>query len=153
MPRGLPRAPESSVAEPVVRITTSAHFSAAHRLHNEARDEAWNRAVFGKCNNPFSHGHTYGLEVTVEGRIDPEKGWVLDFADLRRIVAEKVIRRCDLKNLNTDVPFLRGVNPTAENIAVKIWEELGPEFAPARLVRIVLHETERNKVVYTGPES
>jgi len=61
----------------------------------------------------------------VEGRIDPEKGWVLDFADLRRIVAEKVIRRCDLKNLNTDVPFLRGVNPTAENIAVKIWEELG----------------------------
>ena len=88
MPRGLPRAPESSVAEPVVRITTSAHFSAAHRLHNEARDEAWNRAVFGKCNNPFSHGHTYGLEVTVEGRIDPEKGWVLDFAVLRRIVAE-----------------------------------------------------------------
>jgi 6-pyruvoyltetrahydropterin/6-carboxytetrahydropterin synthase len=141
------------VAEPVVRITTSAHFSAAHRLHNEARDAAWNRAVFGKCNNPFGHGHTYGLEVTVEGPVDPERGWVLDFADLRRIVAEKVVRRCDLKNLNTDVPFLAGINPTAENIAVRIWEELGPEFAPARLVRIVLHETERNRVVYTGPES
>ncbi len=141
------------MAEPVVRITTRAHFSAAHRLHNEARDAAWNRDVFGKCNNPFSHGHTYALEVTVEGLVDPERGWVLDFADLRRIVAEKIIRRCDLKNLNTDVPFLEGVNPTAENIAVKIWEELKREFAPAHLVRIVLHETERNKVVYTGPES
>jgi 6-pyruvoyltetrahydropterin/6-carboxytetrahydropterin synthase len=153
MPPGLRCAPETPVAEPVVRITTSAHFSAAHRLHNEARDAAWNRAVFGKCNNPFGHGHTYGLEVTVEGPVDPERGWVLDFADLRRIVAEKVVRRCDLKNLNTDVPFLAGINPTAENIAVRIWEELGPEFAPARLVRIVLHETERNRVVYTGPES
>ena len=146
-------APGTAGAEPVVRITTSAHFSAAHRLHNEAHDAAWNRAVFGKCNNPFSHGHTYGLEVTVEGPVDPERGWVLDFAELRRIVAEKIVRRCDLKNLNTDVPFLAGINPTAENIAVRIWEELRREFSPARLVRIVLHETERNKVVYTGPES
>ncbi len=146
-------APGTAGVEPVVRITTSAHFSAAHRLHNEARDSAWNRTVFGKCNNPFSHGHTYGLEVTVEGPVDPEKGWVLDFADLRRIVTEKIVRRCDLKNLNTDVPFLQGINPTAENIAVKFWEELQREFAPAHLVRIVLHETDRNKVVYTGPES
>lgn len=146
-------APGTAGPEPVVRITTSAHFSAAHRLHNGARDAAWNRAVFGKCNNPFGHGHTYGLEVTVEGPVDPERGWVLDFADLRRIVAEKIVRKCDLKNLNTDVPFLAGINPTAENIAVRIWEELGSEFGPARLVRIVLHETERNRVVYTGPES
>ncbi len=147
------RAPGTAGGEPVVRITTLAHFSAAHRLHNEARDEAWNRAVFGKCNNPFSHGHTYGVEVTVEGRIDPERGWVLDFADLRRIVAEKVVRKCDLRNLNTDVPFLAGVNPTAENIAVRIWEQLEGQFAPAHLVRIVVHETERNAVVYTGPGS
>jgi 6-pyruvoyltetrahydropterin/6-carboxytetrahydropterin synthase len=137
---------------PVVRITSSAHFSAAHRLHNDARDGDWNRAVFGKCNNPFGHGHTYGIEVTVEGAVDPETGWVIDFADLRRIVAEKVVRKCDLKNLNTDVPFLAGVNPTAENIAVRIWEELAGSVAPGRLVRVVLHETERNKVVYTGPD-
>jgi 6-pyruvoyltetrahydropterin/6-carboxytetrahydropterin synthase len=137
-------------APPAVRITTHAHFSSAHRLHNGARDEEWNRRVFDKCNNPFGHGHTYGLEVTVEGPIDAEKGWVMDFADIKRIVAEKVVRKCDFKNLNTDVPFLAGINPTAENIAVKIWGELDGELAPARLVRIVLHETERNRVVYTG---
>jgi 6-pyruvoyltetrahydropterin/6-carboxytetrahydropterin synthase len=137
--------------DPVVRITSRGHFSAAHRLHNEARDDAWNRTVFGKCNNPHGHGHTYELEVTLEGAVDPDTGWILDFGDLKRIVAEKVIRKCDLKNLNTDVPFLSGVNPTAENIAVRIWNELAGEVAPARLVRVVLHETERNKVVYTGP--
>jgi 6-pyruvoyltetrahydropterin/6-carboxytetrahydropterin synthase len=137
--------------DPLVRITSRAHFSTAHRLHNEARDEGWNQAVFGKCNNPYGHGHTYELEVTVEGAVDPQTGWILDFGDLRRIVSEKVIRKCDLRNLNTDVPFLSGVNPTAENIAVKIWDELAPHVGPARLVRVVLHETERNKVVYTGP--
>jgi len=137
---------------PVVRLTTSVHFSAAHRLHNDGRDGDWNRAVFGKCNNAFGHGHTYALDVTVEGAVDPERGWVIDFAELRRIVGERVVRKCDLRNLNTDVPFLAGVNPTAENIAVRIWEELAGCFAPGRLVRVVLHETERNKVVYTGPE-
>ncbi len=140
-------------SQPVVRITSRAHFSASHRLHNDARDDSWNRSVFGKCDNPHGHGHTYELEVTVEGTVDPDTGWVLDFADLKRIVAEKVIRKCDLRNLNTEVPFLAGVNPTAENIVVKIWGELAREVAPGRLVRIVLHETERNKVVYTGPES
>ena len=141
------------MADPVVRITTSSHFSSAHRLHNDSRDAAWNRDVFGKCNNPHAHGHTYELEVTVEGPVDPATGWILDFGDLKRIVAEKVVKKCDLRNLNSDVLFLRGVNPTAENIAVRIWDELAECVAPARLVRVVLHETERNKVVYTGPES
>jgi 6-pyruvoyltetrahydropterin/6-carboxytetrahydropterin synthase len=137
--------------DPVVRITSRTHFSAAHRLHNGARDEGWNQAVFGKCANPHGHGHTYELEVTVEGTVDPDTGWILDFGDLKRIVAEKVVKKCDLKNLNTDVTFLAGVIPTAENIAVRIWGELAGHVAPARLVRVVLHETERNKVVYTGP--
>lgn len=147
--------PASPVAgrPPVVRITSRAHFSASHRLHNDARDESWNRSVFGKCDNPHGHGHTYELEVTVEGQVDPETGWVLDFAELKRIVAERVVRKCDLRNLNADVPFLAGVNPTAENIAMRFWDELVKEVAPARLVRIVLHETERNKVVFTGPGS
>ncbi len=136
---------------PSVRITTRAHFSAAHRLHSAARDAEWNRRVFGKCNNPHGHGHTYGLEVTVEGPVQPETGWVMDFADLKRVVADRVVRPCDRRNLNVDVPFLAGVNPTAENIAVKIWDELAPAVAPARLARVVLHETERNRVVYEGP--
>lgn len=136
---------------PRVRITNTAHFSAAHRLHNDARDAEWNQRIFDKCNNPYGHGHTYALEVTVEGEIDPEKGWILDFKDLKRIVSERVVKVCDMRNLNTDVPFLAGVIPTAENIAVKVWDELAPAVpSGARLVRIVLHETERNKVVYTG---
>ena len=135
---------------PSVRITSRAHFSAAHRLNNDARDAEWNRRIFDKCNNPHGHGHTYTLEVTVEGPIDPERGWVMDFKDLKRVVAERVVRLCDCRNLNTDVPFLSGVNPTAENLAVRFWDELAPAVAPGRLVRIVLHETERNRVVYEG---
>jgi len=135
---------------PSVRITSRAHFSAAHRLNNPSRDAEWNRRVFDKCNNPHGHGHTYTLEVTVEGPLEEDKGWVMDFKDLKRVVSERVVRPCDCRNLNTDVPFLAGVNPTAENLAVRFWEELAPAVAPARLVRIVVHETERNRVVYTG---
>ncbi len=138
-------------APPLIRITSRAHFSAAHRLRAEGRDEAWNRETFGKCNNPFGHGHTYELEVTVEGPIAPDSGWVMDFGDLKRIVSDKIVRKCDCKNLNTDVPFLSGINPTAENLAVQIWEELENEIPGARLVRVVLHETERNKAIYLGP--
>ena len=136
---------------PTTRITSRTHFSAAHRLSNPARGEDWNRHVFDKCANPHGHGHTYVLEVTVEGAIQDETGWILDFKDLKRIVDERVVHRCDLKNLNVDVPFLTGKNPTAENLAVAFWTELDGAFVPARLVRVVLHETERNKVIYTGP--
>lgn len=141
---------QDPAAPPLTRITSSATFSSAHRLHNPERDDDWNRATFGKCNNPFGHGHTYTLEVTVEGPVDPEKGWVVDFSVLKRVVDERVVRKCDCRNLNSDVDFLRGVIPTAENLAVRFWDELAPHVAPARLVRLVLHETERNKVVYTG---
>jgi 6-pyruvoyltetrahydropterin/6-carboxytetrahydropterin synthase len=138
------------VTRPLVRITSRTHFSAAHRLQNDAFDADWNRRVFDKCNNPYGHGHTYELEVTVEGEIDPEMAWVMDFKDLKRIVTEKIVHPCDLKNLNTDVPFLAGVNPTAENLAVCFWKELAPAVSPGRLARVVLHETARNKVVFTG---
>lgn len=138
-------------AAPTTRITSRTHFSAAHRLWNEACDASWNTEVFGKCANPYGHGHTYVLEVTVEGTIQEETGWILDFKDLKRIVDELVVKRCDLKNLNVDVPFLSGINPTAENLAVAFWSELDGSFLPARLVKIVLQETERNRVIYTGP--
>ena len=141
---------KNDAARPITRITTSATFSSAHRLHNPSRDEEWNRAVFGKCNNPHGHGHTYGLEVTVEGPVDPEKGWVLDFSELKKIVSERIVKKCDCRNLNTDVDFLQGAIPTAEILAVRFWDELAPHTGPARLVKIVLHETERNKVVYRG---
>ena len=141
---------ETTAASPLTRITSRVHFSAAHRLHSDSHDAEWNRRVFGKCNNPHGHGHTYVLEVTVEGPVDPVTGWVMDFSDLKRIVTERVVRACDCRNLNVDVPYLCGVNPTAENLAVAFWRQLAGEVAPARLVRLELHETERNKVVYTG---
>ena len=133
-----------------VRLVSDSHFSAAHRLHRDDWDEETNRRVFEKCNNPTGHGHTYRLEVTVEGEIDPETGYVMDFRDLKRSVEEAVIRRVDRRHLNFDVPFLAGVNPTAENIAVAIWGELAGKVTPARLVRVVLNETEKNRVEYRG---
>jgi 6-pyruvoyltetrahydropterin/6-carboxytetrahydropterin synthase len=133
-----------------VRLVSETHFSAAHRLHRADWDEAKNRLIFDKCNNANGHGHTYGLEVTVEGDIDRETGYVMDFGHLKRAVEEAVLRKVDRKHLNHDVDFLAGVNPTAENIAVGIWRQLAPRVAPARLVRVRLDETERNSVVYEG---
>ena len=136
-----------------VRLVSGSHFAAAHRLHREDWDEATNRRIFDKCNNPNGHGHTYGLEVTVEGEIDGETGYVMDFGRLKRTVEESVVRRLDRRHLNHDVDFLAGSNPTAENIAVAIWRQLAGRVAPATLVRVTLHETERNSVVYEGGEA
>jgi 6-pyruvoyltetrahydropterin/6-carboxytetrahydropterin synthase len=133
-----------------VRVVSSSHFSAAHRLHREDWDEETNRRVFEKCNNPHGHGHTYELEVTVEGEIDPETGYVMDFAKLKRTVEERVLARLDRRHLNFDVDFLAGRNPTAENIVMGIWGQLENRVAPARLVRVALNETEKNRVVYEG---
>jgi 6-pyruvoyltetrahydropterin/6-carboxytetrahydropterin synthase len=133
-----------------VRLVSATHFSAAHRLHRADWDAETNRRVFEKCNNPNGHGHTYELEVTVEGEIDPEAGWVMDFGKLKRTVEEHVVRKLDRKHLNFDVDFLSGRNPTAENIVVGIWRELEGRVAPARLVRLTLNETVKNRVVYEG---
>ena len=137
----------------VVYLTRKAEFAASHYYHNPSFTPEENQRVFGKCNNPNGHGHTYGLEVTVEGEIDPETGYVMDFALLKRAVDETVIRRLDRRHLNFDVDFLKGINPTAENIAVGIWKQLAPRVAPARLVRVSLQETEKNSVVYEGGQA
>ena len=133
-----------------VRLTSTHHFAAAHRLHNDRRDAEWNRRVFDKCNHDHGHGHTYGLEVTVEGEIDPETGYVMDFKELKRIVDERVVRSLERRHLNFDVDFLSGINPTAENIAVAIWGRLSGFLPGTPLRRITLHETGKNSVVYEG---
>jgi 6-pyruvoyltetrahydropterin/6-carboxytetrahydropterin synthase len=133
-----------------VSIVSTHHFSAAHRLHNPDRDAGWNREVFDKCNNAHGHGHTYGLEVEVEGEVDFETGYVLDFKELKAVVEEAVLRKVERRHLNFDVPFLEGINPTAENIAIALWRELSPRIPRGRLKRLVLHETEKNSVVYEG---
>ncbi|MDQ5872179.1 MAG: 6-carboxytetrahydropterin synthase [Acidobacteriota bacterium] len=133
-----------------VRLVSGSYFSAAHRLHREDWDEETNRRVFEKCNNAHGHGHTYGLEVTVEGEIDRETGYVMDFGKLKRTVEARVLRKLDRRHLNFDVDFLAGRNPTAENIVIGIWGELDGRLEPARLVRVALNETDKNRVVYEG---
>ncbi|MFN2387434.1 MAG: 6-carboxytetrahydropterin synthase [Thermoanaerobaculia bacterium] len=133
-----------------VRLLSRAHFSAAHRLHSEALDPAANRWVFDRCNNPAGHGHTYELEVAVQGEVDPGTGLVMNILDLKRVIEDCVLRPMDRRHLNHDVPFLSGVNPTAENISAAIWLQLEGRVAPARLARVTLNETDKNRVVYEG---
>ena len=107
-----------------VTISRKAHFNAAHRLHRKDWSLEKNNAVFGKCNNPNFHGHNYGLTVSVTGKIDPETGFVLDVKVLADIILEEVENPFDHKNLNLDVPEFQDLNPTAENIAVVIWNKI-----------------------------
>ena len=131
-------------------VTARLTFSAAHRLHNPKFDADWNRKIYDKCDNPKGHGHNYTLEVSVEGAIDPDTGMVIDLKKLKDIMRRAVIDRVDHTNLNEDVDFLRGVIPTAENLAAAFWKEMEPHIDEGRLKRIVLHETDRNSVVYEG---
>lgn len=135
---------------PQVIVTRRLRFNAAHRVNNPAFSEERNRELFGKCNNPNGHGHNYTLDVSVEGEVDPDTGYVMDLGRLKAIVEREVVDAVDHHNLNVDVPFMNGVIPTAENIVVKFWRILEPSVAPARLRRLVLWETENNYVEYTG---
>jgi 6-pyruvoyltetrahydropterin/6-carboxytetrahydropterin synthase len=131
-------------------VAKRVHFNAAHRLHNPAQTDEWNRAVFGPCNNPNYHGHNYELEVLVEGEIDPATGYVIDVSTLKQIAEESVVAVLDHKNLNLDVPWFRDRLPSAENIAVFCWDAIGPRLPAGRLHRIRLWETPRNYVDYEG---
>lgn len=136
--------------ERMVYVTRRAGFSASHRLHNEAWTAAKNAEVFGKCNNPNGHGHNYDIEVTIAGEVPPESGMVMDLKKLGELVEREIIDRVDHKNLNMDVDFLRGVIPTAENMAVAFWKILAPKITEGRLYSIRLYETVHNMVEYRG---
>lgn len=135
---------------PKVSITRIVRFNAAHRVYNPAWDDARNAATFGKCNNPNWHGHNYSLEVTVEGEVDPETGFVVNLGDVKAVAQREVVDQVDHKNLNLDVPFMRGVIPSTENLVVAIWGVLAPKVAPARLAKLKLWETENQYVEYDG---
>ena len=137
---------------PRVRITRRIHFSAAHRLHREEWSEAKNAEVFGACSNPNWHGHNYEMDVTVAGEIDPGTGFVYDLKALRDTVEQCVVEDVDHRNLNLDVDFLEGVIPSAENLAIAFWRRLEPKLnGRARLHRVCVRETERNRAEYFGP--
>ena len=137
---------------PTVEITHRAEFSSAHRLFNPSFTDEENQRVFGPCYR--RHGHNYVVEVTVRGEIPEDSGMVMDLNVLSGIVREKIFTRVDHKHLNFDVPFLDGVIPTAENVAVAIWDLLADEVARyegAALSRIRLRESRMNYVDYYGP--
>jgi 6-pyruvoyltetrahydropterin/6-carboxytetrahydropterin synthase len=136
---------------PTVYVTRKAHFNAAHRLHNPEKPDAWNEATFGKCNSANWHGHNYELDVTVAGEPHPDTGFVVDLAELKRVIAARVVEPLDHRNLNLDVPFLAGRMTSTEVLAVAIWEQLADHIPGAgRLHEIALRETPNNSVVYRG---
>lgn len=136
---------------PKVILTRRTHFNAAHRLHNPGFSDEDNARVFGPCANANYHGHNYNLDVSVIGDVAPATGYVMDIKTLKDIVEQHVLSKFDHRNLNLDVPEFRTLIPTAENIVVVCWKLLEPRMpAGAKLHRLVLWETERNFVEYTG---
>ncbi|MEE9133885.1 MAG: 6-carboxytetrahydropterin synthase [Gemmatimonadota bacterium] len=135
---------------PSVKVTRRLHFSAGHRLHNPELTDAENREIYGRCNNPGGHGHNYGLEVTLRGEVDPKTGYVFDLKRLKQVVEDAVLADVDHANLNSDVLWMEGVIPTAENIAVRIWRRLQAVLPAGMLERVLVSESERNFVEYYG---
>ncbi len=133
-----------------VKVSRKAHFNAAHRLYRKDWDSAKNTVVFGKCSNPNFHGHNYKLIVSVFGEINRETGFVMDMKVLKDLICNEIEAHFDHKNLNLEVPEFADLNPTAENIAVVIWNKLRLHIAKALELEVVLYETPRNFVTYAG---
>src|SRR4051812_32418085 len=125
----------------MVYVTRRAHFSAAHRLYNPTFSNEKNESVFDKCNNIRGHGHNYTIEVTVAGIPDPETGYVIDLKKLARLMDDLIVDRVDHKHLNFDVAELRGIIPTAENIALVFWSLLEPHIHEGKLQAIKVFES------------
>ncbi|MCB0750157.1 MAG: 6-carboxytetrahydropterin synthase [Ignavibacteriae bacterium] len=134
----------------MIYVTRREVFAASHRLHNENLTDEENSKIFGKCNNPNGHGHNYILEVVIAGEIDKTTGYVIDLKELKTILIENIIRKVDHKHLNFDVDFMHGINPTTENFAVRIWDELVDKIPSGKLHAIKLRETENNFIEYRG---
>jgi len=131
-----------------VSVSRKEHFNAAHRLFNPAWSEEKNNRIFGKCNNPHFHGHNYEVIVSVVGEPDPETGYVYDMKRLSDLIKEHILDHFDHKNLNLDTVYFKGLNPTAENIAIVIWRILRQHIDSKYELKIKLYETERNCVEY-----
>jgi 6-pyruvoyltetrahydropterin/6-carboxytetrahydropterin synthase len=124
-------------------------FSASHRLHSDAMSEAENQSTYGKCNNPYGHGHNYTLQVTVSGQVDPQTGMVCNLVDLDSFIEREVLDRYDHQNLNTLPEFSQQV-PTTENLCIHIYEIVQRRFTLAHLERVRIEETMLNSFEYAG---
>lgn len=134
----------------IVTVHRKAHFNAAHRLYNSKWNDARNAEIFGKCANPHYHGHNYELIVAVKGEINKETGFVMDMKVLKDLIAIEIEEKLDHKNLNEEIEEFKTLNPTAENIAVVIWNVLRIKIDKALELTVTLYETPRNFVVYNG---
>lgn len=133
-----------------VKVSRKAHFNAAHRLYRPDWSFEQNDTIFGKCNNPNFHGHNYELIVSVTGEIDHETGFVIDVKILKDLIKSEIEECMDHKNLNEEVIEFKNLNPTAENIAVVIFNKLRPHIDSDKELEVTLYETPRNFVTYTG---
>ncbi len=134
----------------MVTVSRKAHFNAAHRLFRADWSDEKNKAVFGKCSNPNFHGHNYELIVSVTGKVDPETGFVIDVKVLKDLIKSEIEEAFDHKNLNIEVADFNELNPTAENIAIVIWNKLRPHIDASNAFSVTLYETPRNFVSYSG---
>lgn len=135
-----------------VTVNRKAHFNAAHRLHRADWDDQKNQEVFGRCNNPYYHGHNYELIVSVTGKVDPDTGFVVDMKWLADLIEKKVEDYLDHKNLNEQIEEFKTLNPTAENIVIVIWNRLRSSINNEHSLKVTLFETLRNFVEYSGEE-
>ena len=135
-----------------VQVIRRERFNAAHRLFNPNWSDEKNEQIFGKCANKNWHGHNYNLFVTVEGTVDPDTGYVIDLKILSDIIKNRIVEKMDHKNLNLEVDFMKDTITTAENIAIKIYEELKSDIQATgnNLYSVKLYETENNYVEYYG---
>ena len=133
-----------------VTVSRKAHFNAAHRLYKPDWADEKNEEICGKCNNPFYHGHNYELIVHITGEIDPSTCYVMDMKVLKDLIKAEIEDSFDHKNLNEQVPEFANLNPTAENIAVVIWNKLRPHISADQQLEVTLYETPRNYVHYNG---
>lgn len=124
-------------------------FAASHRLHNANLSEAENSRLYGKCNNPYGHGHNYVVEVLMSGKVDPATGMIANLADLDGFVEREVLDPFDHKSLNEDVAAFRATVPTTENLCIEIFRRLKP-FPSAKLERVRVQETSNNSFEYAG---
>jgi 6-pyruvoyltetrahydropterin/6-carboxytetrahydropterin synthase len=131
-------------------ITKKMVFSASHRLYNPLLSDEENFILFDKCSNPSGHGHNYTLEVTVNGEVQEKTGYVIDMKKLKYIIKKEIIDKVDHKNLNSDVDFLMGVNPTVENLVLSFWKMLENKIPNGSLYKMRLYETDSSFVDYYG---
>jgi 6-pyruvoyltetrahydropterin/6-carboxytetrahydropterin synthase len=135
-------APRAATRATTVLVSRREAFNAAHQLCDPTLSEAENQRLYGKCANV--HGHNYVLEVVVAGEVDPATGYVVDLKELSGVIASRIIEHVDHRHLNTDVPWLEGIVPTAENLAVAFWERLRSELPAGSLRSVRLWETDKN---------